>query len=83
MKIYAYDNITHEALANCELRIELQGEVSDALLVSTDDKGYFHLDDKYEGEELLLLMNGQEVAVLMAKDGTKVGVNAELVEIER
>jgi hypothetical protein len=55
MKIQALDYSTKKPLAN--FKIKLQIESGDSLSVTTDQYGYFQLDDNYQGQQISTYSN--------------------------
>lgn len=80
MKIYAIDRKTKKPLVNYDFQIQIQGNETEYVSVTTDFYGHFDIDEQYEGAELTVSLEGHEIGKITAYEGAQLVVDAGVME---
>lgn len=78
MKLQCMYNNTKKPAANYKFQVQVKGQNSGYLTLTTDANGYFYLDDKYQGQEIAYLDHGSVSGSYMkAEEGAKLYITAK------
>lgn len=83
MKLQAIDYYTGDPLRNTQIQIQVKGKYSGFLSFYTDAKGYFDLDDQYQGQQISFYLPGIPNQWMVAKDGAKLYVAMKETEYSK
>jgi hypothetical protein len=75
MRLLAFDSSTKAPLQNMRLQFQIKGKESGIITLTTDGSGALTLDDKYNGHQIAVLVNGAPGQWIAATNGAKLYVS--------